>query len=156
VRTITVTVLLTLALAAPAEAVVRASGAVLDRAGGGHVLRVDNVGDETIKCMRYETPNGEVVTSVSGFGSPAAFGPGFGAQGFELAPGSTLEWSFATAPAIPAAGSGGKLDVSSQCVPNSDVSSSVSRPRGAGVVVEMTSNATGCRPRLAGSSPPPS
>ena len=140
-RTIPVTLLLTLALAAPAEAAVRASGQ-LSGSGPSYRLVLTNTGDETINCMAYRTPSGESVLAVSGPGDPVTTGAGFtvGDQ-LGIAPGATAEWAIALDRSVPDL-LGGTLDVSSVCILGSDTSSQVGGPEGADLTVDLYTSAS--------------
>jgi hypothetical protein len=139
VRIATVGLVAFLLAVSPAQATVRATG-VLNEFGNRYTLTVINNGDEPIRCMRFTTPNGELVTAVDGPGTPASFGPGFSAQMIEIPPGGTSAWAVTISPKPPK-GQGGTLDVSSTCVFGSDVSSKVVAS-GADLFVSMTTRAS--------------
>lgn len=91
----------------------------------GYVLTVQNTGDQPIICMRFFTPQGVTLATVS---PPAQkeSDNAFSAS-TNIAPGGSASFSFTTTAPYPP-NAGGTLNVSSSCAVGSDVSSQVTGP----------------------------
>ena len=114
-------------LAAASPTAVSARGTLVGE-GTSYTLTVEAGGSsDAIQCMRYSTPSGTTIVSVTGPGSTAAFGNGFGSQGTNIIAGNSKTWTFTTSKPI-SADNHGALEVSSTCAAGSDVTATLEGP----------------------------